>query len=211
MKRFWTENALSITLLVTFLLLWLIQALTGWAVHNQELQELGQQTLGLSAYLTSAHFWSATAENWESEFLQMAAYVVLTIYLRQRGSAESNPFPDEETAEQRRQQQQDSQVPGFWRRNSLSLTLFGLFVASWLVHLLSSWQDYSQEAQAKGQAAVGLLKFLREPEFWFESFQNWQSEFLAMAAIVLLTISLRQIGSSQSKGLTVPNHQTGDS
>ena len=100
---------------------------------------------------------------------------------------------------------------GFWRRNGLSVTLFGLFAASWLIHLLSSWQDHSQEVQAKGKAAISLLTFLHEPEFWFESFQNWQSEFLAVAAIVLLTISLRQIGSSQSKGLTVPSRKTGDS
>lgn len=140
----------------------------------------------------------------------MGAYVVLTIYLKQRGSAESNPYPDEETPEQREQEQQDSQVKGFWRRNGLSVSLFLMFAAAWLMHLLGSWQDFSQEAQAKGEAAVSLLAFLHEPEFWFESFQNWQSEFLAVAAIVLLTIRLRQIGSSQSKGLTEPDHKTGD-
>ena len=63
---------------------------------------------------------------------------------------------------------------------------------------------------ARGQHADTLGEFLREPEFWFESFQNWQSEFLAVAAIVILTIFLRQVGSSQSKRLGEVNRKTGD-
>ncbi|RJF72411.1 hypothetical protein D3875_13480 [Deinococcus cavernae] len=210
MKRFWHDNALTIVLMLLFLLFWTAQALSGWAVHNQELQDTHQHLLTFGAYLRSAHFWSATAENWESEFLQMAAFVVLTVYLRQRGSAESKPYPEEETQEDREQEKRDSQVKGFWRRNSLSLVLFALFGASMLTHLLNSWKDYNLAEMAQGKTAETLGQFLHEPEFWFESFQNWQSEFLAVATIVALTIFLRQIGSSQSKGLTEPNRKTGD-
>ncbi|WP_135228813.1 DUF6766 family protein [Deinococcus fonticola] len=210
MKRFWHDNALTIVLMLLFLLFWTAQALSGWAVHNQELQDAHQHLLTLGAYLRSAHFWSATAENWESEFLQMAAFVVLTVYLRQRGSAESKPYPEEETQEDREQEKRDSQVKGFWQRNSLSLVLFALFGASMLTHLLNSWKDYNLAEMAQGKTAETLGQFLHEPEFWFESFQNWQSEFLAVATIVALTIFLRQIGSSQSKGLTEPNRKTGD-
>ncbi|PTA69006.1 DUF6766 family protein [Deinococcus arcticus] len=210
MRRFWTNNALSIVLVVLFLVFWLAQALTGWAVHNEELQTLGQRPLGWGPYLASAHFWSATAENWESEFLQMAAFVTLTVYLRQRGSAESNPYPDEQTPEQRQKDAQDKAQRGFWRRNSLSVVLTGLFLGSLALHLLSSWTDNNHEKQARGQEALNLGAFMGQPEFWFESFQNWQSEFLAVVAIVVLTIFLRQVGSSQSKALTDPNHKTGD-
>ena len=210
MKRIWADNALSLVLILCFLLFWLAQALFGWAVHNEQLLELHQHTQNFGTYLTSAHFWSATAENWESEFLQMGAFVVLTIYLKQRGSAESSPYPDEETPEQKQQDQKDEQVRGFWRRNSLSVVLFSLFGLSWVVHLIGSFRDYNHEQLAKGQEALTLGGFLGKPEFWFESFQNWQSEFLAVAAIVLCTIWLRQIGSSQSKKLTEPNCKTGD-
>lgn len=210
MQTFWKNNALSIVLLLLFLAFWLAQALTGWAVHNLELQDWHQHTLNFAAYLRSSHFWSSTAENWESEFLQMAAFVVFTVYLRQRGSAESNPYPDELTDEERQQDAQDAQVRGFWKRNSLTVTLLGMFLLSLTTHLLASWRATTLEEVAKGQSAPSLGAFLHEPEFWFESFQNWQSEFLAVAAIVVLTISLRQIGSSQSKALTEPNSKTGD-
>ena len=140
----------------------------------------------------------------------MAAFVVLTVYLRQRGSAESNRYPDEETQEDRERERQDSQVRGFWRRNSLSVVLFALFGASMLTHLLNSWRDFNLQEIAQGKHTETLLAFLHEPEFWFESFQNWQSEFLAVAAIVAFTVFLRQVGSSQSKGLKEPNRKTGD-
>ena len=210
MKRFCANNALTIVLTAQFLVFRTAQALSGWAVHNQELQDAHQHLLGFGPYLHTAHFWSATAENWESEFLQMAAFVVLTVYLRQRGSAESNPYPDEETQEDREQEHRDSQVRGLWRRNSLSIVLFALFGASLLTHLLNSWKDFNLQELAQGKHAETLGQFLHEPEFWFESFQNWQSEFLAVAAIVAFTVFLRQIGSSQSKGLTESNRKTGD-
>lgn len=210
MKRFWHNNSLSIVLTALFLLFWLAQALSGWATYNEEQGQLKQQAVAFLPYLTSAHFWSTTAENWESEFLQMGAYVVLTIHLRQRGSAESKPYPEEETPEERAQDEQDATVRGFWKRNGLSVALFGLFLGAFALHMNGSWKDYNHEQLARGQEALSLGAFLRGPEFWFESFQNWQSEFLAVVAIVVLTISLRQVGSSQSKGLTVPNEKTGD-
>ena len=211
MRRFWTNNALSLVLAALFLVFWLAQALTGWAVRNEELEQLRQQTLTWPQYLASSHFWSATAENWDSEFLQMAAFVIFTIYLRQRGSAESNPFPEEQTSEEKKQDQQDSAQPGFWRRNSLSVVLLSLFAGALVLHLFSSWDSYNFEQQAEGQQALNLAQFLSKPDFWFESFQNWQSEFLAVVAIVVLTISLRQVGSSQSKALSDANEKTGDS
>ncbi len=213
MKRFWQENALSIVLLALFLCFWVFQALSGWAVHNQELTETRQHTLNLASYLASSHFWSATAENWESEFLQMGAYVALTVHLKQRGSAESNPFDDEKDDQQRQEDAQEeraAKTASFWNRNGLTLAMLALFMVSLTTHLLNSWREYGLEQQAQGHPADSLGAFLREPEFWFESFQNWQSEFLAVAAIVILSIFLRQVGSSQSKRLTQDNRATGD-
>lgn len=192
------------------MLVWIGQALSGWGVHNQELEELHQHTLSFGHYLASAHFWSATAENWESEFLQMAAYVVMTVYLRQRGSAESNPYPEDETPEAKEKNRRDDAVQGLWKRNSLTLVLGAMFTTALLLHLWNSMRENNLEQLGKGHDAMTLGQYLKEPQFWFESFQNWQSEFLAVAAIVILTIFLRQIGSSQSKAVTDPNEQTGD-
>lgn len=145
MKRLWSENALSIVLTGLFLSFWVAQAMMGWQVHNQELEQARQHALTWAQYLGSAHFWSATTENWESEFLQMAAFVILTIYLRQRGSAESNPFPDEQSDAQRRREQEDAAQRGFWRRNSLSSVFVILFAVVLTLHFFSSWGAYNLE------------------------------------------------------------------
>ena len=89
------------------------------------------------------------------------------------------------------------------------MVLFALFGASMLTHLLNSWKDFNLQGLAHGKPAETLGQFLHEPEFWFESFQNWQSEFLAVLSIVVLSIFLRQDKSPESKPLAAPHRQTG--
>ena len=98
MRRFLRDNGLSITLFVLFLVSLVGQALTGWRAHAEELRMHELPSIGLPEYLTSGHFISAVFENWESEFLQMAAYVLLTIFLFQKGAAESKK-PDDDNPE----------------------------------------------------------------------------------------------------------------
>ncbi len=86
---FWYRNGLSLVLLGMFLVFFAAQTLTGWRADNQERVQQGQPAQPLTTYLQGGHFLSATFENWESEFLQMGMYVLLTVWLRQRGSAES--------------------------------------------------------------------------------------------------------------------------
>jgi hypothetical protein len=89
MRRIFRENGLSIVLFLLFFFSLAGQTLTGHKEYNDDQQEHGQPTASFGEYLTSGHFVEATFENWESEFLQMAAYVVLTIFLFQKGSSES--------------------------------------------------------------------------------------------------------------------------
>jgi hypothetical protein len=200
--QFFRDNGLSITLLFLFLTLWVAQALTGLQDHNRDQAIHGRAPLRLVEYLSDGHFWEATFENWESEFLQMTAYVVLTVFLYQRGSAESND-PDKERAT-------PSKVKHSWVfAHSLSLALGGLFLFSWLGHAIAGWKHFNSEQIEQGLAAVTLAQFLTASRFWFESFQNWQSEFLAVATLVILTIWLRENGSPESKKLTDPHTKTG--
>jgi hypothetical protein len=76
---------------VLFLVTMAGQTLTGYRVFNEDAREHGETPITIAAYLTSGHFYEATAENWESEFLQMMFYVLLTVFLYQRGSPESKP------------------------------------------------------------------------------------------------------------------------
>lgn len=201
-KQFLKYNGLSLTLTGLFLLFWAGQAVTGWVVYNGEAEQHGSMAVTFTTYLTSGHFWQATGENWESEFLQMMVYVVFTCFLFQKGSAESKDpdAPPEVSAKPRR---------SFWYRNSLSLTLGMLFAGSFLIHAAGGWKVANEELVQHGGRPLSYWQFARSAEFWFQSFQNWQSEFLAVLAIVVLSIFLRQEGSPESKAVDAPNSATG--
>lgn len=205
MKRFLRDNGLSLVLVALFLAFWGGQAVAGFKVHNEEQELHGGAAIVFGEYLLSGHFWQATAENWESEFLQMGCYVILTVRLFQRGSAESNdPDKAEELAAKRREKR------GSWLyRNSLSLAFLGLFLLTFALHAMGGLKEFNEEREEHGEAAVTALEFLGNAEFWFQSFQNWQSEFLAVLSIVVLSIFMRQDGSPESKDVEDPHSKTG--
>lgn len=213
---FFYRNSLSIVFIVIFIITLTAQAFTGWKEHNQELEDGFAKPLGFETYLQSGHFISATFENFQSEFLQMALYVVLTVGLRQIGSAESKKLDEKEEVDRDPKPGPDAPWPvrrGGWilwlYSNSLSICFFVLFLVSWGLHLYGSWQDYNVEQVLHHKAKESLAEFLGEPTFWFETFQNWQSEFLSVASIVILTIFLRQKGSPESKPVDAPDMETG--
>lgn len=213
---FFYRNSLSIAFLTFFFLSLFAQAYFGWQDHNQELEDYNQPILSLGQYLFSGHFLSATFENFESEFLQMAMYVILTVSLRQIGSAESKDLYKKEDVDREPVPGPHAPSPvnkGGWRlaiyKHSLSIAFLCLFVFSWVGHLYGSFNAHNVEQVMKGNAPFTLVEFLKEPGFWFESFQNWQSEFLSVASIVILTIFLRQIGSPESKPVDTPHLENG--
>jgi len=221
MKRLLRENALTIVLMSLFLASLIGQAVTGYRVHREDELEHGGVPVRFAAYLTSAHFVEATFENWESEFLQMAAYVLLTISLRQKGSAESKPLTgDQPVDEDPRRARKRPGVPWPVRRggwvlrvyeNSLSLALVMLFAGSFMLHAWGGVHEHVRESLQHGLAVrASVIDYLSTSRFWFESFQNWQSEFLSVAAIVVLSIYLRQRGSPESKPVAAPHAETGE-
>ena len=203
------NSSLSIVLTALFLIFLVAQSFTGLYAYNAEQRDHGQETTTYWRYVTSGHFLEAVGENWESEFLQMAAFAFLTMFLYQKGSAESN---DPDADEPHRPPQPDSPWPvrvGGWveklYNHSLCIALFALFVLSFLIHLFGGAAEYRQEQLEHGQPGATVAEYLSSSRFWFESFQNWQSEFLAILAMVVLTIWLRQKGSPESKEPATPN------
>ncbi len=207
--------------LLLFALFFIGVLLTGHAHENDELMEHGQPTQTLVQYAGSASFGETVFENWESEFLQMGMYVLLTVFLVQKGSSESRPIgksaPQDEDP---RAHRDDPGAPWPVRcgsplvlklyENSLAIA-FGLcFLLSIWLHAVTGAQAYSEDQQLHGGEVVPAAQYLGTSQFWFESFQNWQSEFLAVAAIIGGSIYLRQRSSSQSKPVHAPNSQTGD-
>lgn len=218
MKKFCFENGLSIVFFLLFLLAFAGQVFFGLQEYNKELIELGGQPSTLLQYFSAGHFLEATFENWESEFLQMGLLVWFTIFLRQKGSSESKKLDEKEEVDRAA----DPNRPGVpWPvrqggiiltlyKNSLTLSLFLLFFLSFGLHVYGSLKDANIENALKGAPLESVSEYLLDSRLWFESFQNWQSEFLSVFAIIVLSIFLRQHGSSQSKPVDAPNSETGE-
>lgn len=217
MKKFFRNNGLSITFFLLFLFSLGGQAVTGFNEHNQEVVDSGGQAIGFIQYLRSGHFLQATFENWESEFLQMALFLVLSMFLYQKGSSESkDPDKEEEVDREPNPRKKDAPWPvkkgGIWLtiyKHSLCYAFAILFLTSFVFHWRGSLIDYNEEQILKHLPTETGMEYLVNSRFWFESFQNWQSEFLSVAAIVVLSIWLRQWGSPESKPVDAPHSETG--
>ncbi len=214
---FWYKNGLILVFLFLFMISLIGQTITGWKEYNNFLDEYHQSSVTYLSYLLTGHFIQATFENWESEFFQMALFVILTIFLRQKGSSESKSCDEPITDPSELKSHHDSPWPvkkgGIWLmiyKHSLSLALLLLFVLSFFMHWYGSWMDYNVQQELEHKAVEGFLEYLVSSRFWFESFQNWQSEFLSVFAIIFLSIYLRQMGSSQSKKVNAPHSETGE-
>jgi hypothetical protein len=218
MKKILRENGLSLLFLGITVVTLLGQIIVGWHEFNSELSDYNRPALAFTAYLSSGHCIEGIFENWESEFLQMGLYVILTVSLRQKGSSESKSINDpEEVDREPSPNRPGAPWPvrrGGWvlvlYQNSLSLAFLVLFVFSFFLHAIGGVEQYNMEQMLKGKMErLTLWQFLGTSEFWFQSLQNWQSEFLSVLSIVVLSIFLRQKGSPESKPVDAPDDETG--
>ena len=218
MAKFLKDNGLTLVLFALFLASLVGHWLTGWQFQNEELSRHGEGVLSPLQYASDPQFIATVFENWESEFLQMSAYVVLTAFLFQRGSAES---ADPDKPPRDANVSVEAEVPkaavslrrGTARQwiyaHSLALALFLMFIAAFAMHWIFSAKEAAAEAGSHGEPSLSTAQYLTSAQLWFESFQNWQSEFLSTAVLVVLSIVLRQKNSPESKPLTAPLSQTG--
>ena len=213
------DRGLTLLLMLMFAVFALGQLATGFAEYNAEQTNHGEPAVTLRAYLGTGHPWEALFENWESEFLQMAVFVLLTTILIQRGSPESRRPGVKELADaDPRDFANDLNAPWPVRRggwvlrlyeHSLGLAFVLLFLLSWVGHALGGYAVYAADEVQHGQPHPVLRDYLTSSRFWFESFQNWQSEFLAIASMVWLAVYLRQRYSPESKPVHAPHDETG--
>lgn len=217
MRRFVRENGLGLAVLALFLLTLAGNAWSGFYADRAERLEHDQHPIAFVEYLKGPHFLEALAENWESEFLQMAAYVWLTAWLRQKGSAESKPL--DQPNEREHELEPHPWAPKVVHRggpllkiysHSLSIALALLFVASFALHAFTGSAKHNEELRLHGAPEESVFAYVKSAQFWFESMQNWQSEFLAVLTIVVLSIWLRQKGSPESKPVNAPHAVTGE-
>ncbi|MGN7251668.1 MULTISPECIES: DUF6766 family protein [unclassified Arthrobacter] len=221
MKKALRNNGLSLFFGVIFLLALLGQALTGHALFNEEQVASGLEEISFTQYLVSSNFAVDVSENWQSEYLQFLLYIFATIWLVQKGSPESKELDEpgiESDEEQLVGEYSNAKSPKWarvsgWRRtlysNSLCLTMGLIFLLSWLVQSIAGNSNYNQEQIQNFQQPVSWPEYIASPEFWNRTLQNWQSEFLAVGSMVVLSIYLRQRGSPESKPVGSAHDDTG--
>jgi hypothetical protein len=221
LRRFLWQNSLSLVMGALFALALVGQAFSGLSEYNNEQLASGLATVSLGQYVTSASFAVDVTENWQSEYLQFLLYIVLTVWLVQRGSPESKELRSAgtETDEQQKiGQHADEESPrwarlGGWRTllysRSLGVTMGAIFVLSWLAQSVAGWAAYNEQRLTQLQDPIPWLGYLASADFWSRSLQNWQSEFLAVGSMAVLSIFLRQRGSPESKPTGAAHHSTG--
>lgn len=220
-RRFLRENGLSLAFGIGFLLALCGQAVAGRADFNNALVTDGMEPIGLGAYLTSSDFAVDVTENWQSEYLQFFLYIFVTVWLLQRGSPESKEL-DRAGPESDEDQLVGEHAPadaprwaraGGWRQavysRSLGLVMGGVFLLCWLAQSVTGTAAYNEQRLRDLQAPVSWAEYLTAADFWNRTFQNWQSELLAVASMVVLSIYLRQRGSPESKPVGAAHTATG--
>jgi hypothetical protein len=218
---FLRANALSLAFGAVFLATLVGQALSGVADLNQQQVASGLEPVSLLDYLTSSSFGVDVMENWQSEYLQFFLYIFATVWLVQRGSSESKR-PGEEGPESDEDQKvgrhADGDSPawariGGWRTavfgRSLGLLMGVLFLLTWAASSVAGWAAYNSDQLGNRQDPVSYLGYLGAPDFWNRSFQNWQSEMLAVGSMAVFAVYLRQRGSPESKPVGAPHAVTG--
>jgi hypothetical protein len=221
LKKALRDNGLSLFFGLIFLLALVGQGLTGHALFNEKQIAAGLEEITLGQYLTSSGFAVDVSENWQSEYLQFLLYIIATIWLVQKGSPESKELDQtglESDEDQLVGEYSNQKSPAWakasgWRRalfsNSLGMTMGLIFILSWLVQSIAGTSAYNEEQLKNFQQPVSWAEYLVSPEFWNRTLQNWQSEFLAVGSMVVLSIYLRQRGSPESKPVGSAHDDTG--
>ena len=224
MRRFAFENGLSLFFGAIFLLTLVGQSFAGQRAYNQDQREHDSEPLSWLEYVFSTDFGGAVLENWQSEFLQFALFIMATVWLVQKGSNESKALEDAGPESDQRQKvggyaPDDAPAAAkrrggplrWWYENSLMCAMSAIFVLAWFGQSLNNWRQENEEAREHGEAAIGWLDYIVTADFWERTLQNWQSEFLAVGTMAVFTIYLRQRGSPESKPVGAPHDETASS
>jgi hypothetical protein len=221
MRRFFRDNSLSIVFLVLFLAALVGQAVAGHADFNDSAASHGDPTMSLGRYVLSSDFGAAVMENWQSEYLQFTLFILLTVWLLQRGSPESKELHKagrESDQSQKvgphahRNSPRWAKVAGVRRtlyENSLVLVMGTFWLGTWLAQSLTGTAEYNAEQLDHQQAPLGWSDYITTAHFWENTLENWQSEFLAVGSMAIFAVYLRQRGSPESKPVGASHGATG--
>jgi hypothetical protein len=221
-RTFLRDNGLSLAFGGLFLGSLVGQALAGAAEFNERRESEGLAAVPVGRYLTSSSFAVDTMENWQSEYLQFFLYVFATVWLVQRGSPESKELHAVGTESDEDQRVGVHAGPGApaWAATgglrtalfsrSLGLLMGGLFLLTWAAMSIAGWAAFNAEQLTSHQDPVSWPAYLGHADFWSRTFQNWQSEMLAVGSMAIFSVYLRQRGSPESKPVGAAHGDTGE-
>jgi hypothetical protein len=219
--RFVRENSLSIFFLAIFLASLAGQAIAGHGQFNHDQLLHHGDPISLGRYLTTSQFAADVAENWQSEYLQFSLYILTTVWLVQRGSPESKPLAGvgrESDEKQKVGRHADARSPRWARTGGLRTAVYGnsllivmttIWLLSWLAQSVAGASGYNADQIDHQAPTVSWVSYLGSRDFWARTLQNWQSEFLAVGSMAILSVYLRQRGSPESKPVGAPHEATG--
>jgi hypothetical protein len=220
-RAFVRHNGLSLFFLGLFLAALVFQAIAGHADFNEDQDRHGDPRISLGRYVLSSEFGTAVMENWQSEYLQFTLFVLLTVWLLQRGSPESKELDKagRESDEEQKVGEHAEEGSPRWAKvaglrrtiyeNSLLLVMGAIWLGTWFAQSVTGATEYNAERLGHQQDPVSWAEYLTRPDFWEKTLQNWQSEFLAVGSMAILAVYLRQRGSPESKPVGAPHHTTG--
>jgi hypothetical protein len=221
MRRFVKENGLALVFLLFFVLALAGQAFSGWHDFNDQALAHKEPAISLGRYLTSSEFGNAVLENWQSEYLQFTLYILLTVWFLQKGSPESKKLGEAGLGSDEEQLVGDHarrNSPRWARTGGLRTTLYSnslvtvmvtIWLLSWFGQAVTGWSAYNSDQITHKQPEVSFVGYLGSADFWQATLQNWQSEFLAVGSMAVLSIYLRQRGSPESKPVGAAHDATG--
>ncbi|MGB8384756.1 MAG: DUF6766 family protein [Dermatophilaceae bacterium] len=219
-RRVLREQSLSIVFGLMLLATLAGQAFSGVADYNEHARTAGLQEVSLWRYVTSSQYAVDVAENWQSEYLQFTLYILLTVWLVQRGSSESKkPGESGRDSDERQLVGPHARASspawaraGGWRTavysHSLVLVMGTIFVFSWAAQAMAGRVAYNEERMRDLLDPVDLRGYLLTGGFWNRTLQNWQSELLAIGSMAVFAIYLRERGSPESKPVGAPHNET---
>jgi hypothetical protein len=215
------NQSLSLLFLAMFAASLIGQAIAGHAdFNNDQIAHMGD-TISFWRYVTSSSFGQAVMENWQSEYLQFTTFIFLTVWVVQKGSPESKKVDEVGTESDKDQlvgQYATARSPKWARTrglrlwiysNSLVLVMGTIWLGTWFAQSVTGWSAYNADQFDHHEQPLSWLGYLGSADFWQTTLQNWQSEFLAVGSMAVLSIYLRQRGSPESKPVGSPHEATG--
>jgi hypothetical protein len=215
------NNSLSLVFLALCVLALAGQAVSGAAEYNNDAVTEGLQQISVWQYLVSSDFAVDVAENWQSEYLQFLLFILLTVWLVQRGSPESKELDKvgRESDEEQKVAEFSTDSSPAWARvrgwrlalysRSLGLAMALVFLASWLAQSIAGRASFNEQQLRQLQQPLSWIGYVGSADFWNRTLQNWQSEFLAVASMAILAVYLRERGSPESKPVGAAHDETG--